>query len=107
MKKKSNWFTKILFIFFLVFIVTYIITKSGYYETKLYNKTLLTDNKIKEFENDIKEGKVISLDSYYIPEKKDYSSFMSKTGKKISNSISNNMVGFFTQFGKILKKLFW
>ena len=107
MKKKSNWFLRILLVFFIIFMVTYIITQSGYYEAKVHNKTLLTDQKIKQFEEDIKSGKKISLDSYYIEEKPDYSSLLSNTGKKVSNNLSKSLVGFFTQFGKIMKKLFW
>ena len=107
MKKKPNLFLRLLFCLFIVFIVSYIITKTGYYENKLYEKTVLTDKKIKEFENDIKSGKVISLDNYYVEEKKDYSSFLSTTGRKLSNTLSNGMVNFFTQFGKVMKKLFW
>ena len=107
MKKKSNWFLRILFMFFVIFVMSYIVTRSGYYEAKLRNKTTLTDQKIKQFEDDVKEGKSISLDSYYTEEKPDYSSLLSNTGKKLSNNLSKSIIGFFTQFGKIVKKLFW
>ena len=107
MKAKHNIFLRLMLFLFIIFIVLYIMTKTGYYENKLHEKTILTDEKIKQFEADIKEGKEISLDSYYIEEKPDYSSTISNLGKNISNKASSNIINFFTQFGKVLKKLFW
>ena len=82
-------------------------SKSGYYESHLTRKTLLTNEKIKEFEEDVKAGKEIDLESYYVPEKKDYSSFASKLGKKVTLHLSTGLEKIFNSSGKVLKKLFW
>ena len=57
MKKKINWFKKFLTISFIIFMGLYISSISGFYEAKLSNKVALTDEAIKEFENDRIGGK--------------------------------------------------
>lgn len=106
MKKKTNPFLRILFLLFLVFIFLYLLVNTGYYESKIAKKTLITDKKIKQFERDVKMGKPIDLDSYY-EEEKDYSSIVSKAGKQITGKLSIGLESFFKNSGKVLKKLFW
>ena len=53
MKKKKNWFLRLLTILFIIFIGLYIASISGYYEASLGNKVALTDEAIKRFEQDV------------------------------------------------------
>ena len=48
----------------LVFISSYMISTSGYYEYNLQRKTIITNEKIKQFEEDIKNNKEIDLIDY-------------------------------------------
>ena len=64
MKKKTNLFKKFLTISFIIFMGLYISSISGFYEAKLSNKVALTDEAIKEFENDVIEGKTIDVNTY-------------------------------------------
>ena len=64
MKKKTNWLKKFLTISFIIFMGLYISSISGFYEAKLSNKVALTDEAIKEFENDVIEGKTIDVNTY-------------------------------------------
>lgn len=70
----------------IVFISSYMIAESGYYEYTMQQRTIITNEKIKEFEEDIKNNKNIDLKEYLNKEQNDYSN-------KITNlvySISDN-----------------
>ena len=95
-KKLSNFVFALLF---LSFLVVYVAQSTGYYENLNYRKTYLTEEKIKEFENDVAEGKKINPDDYVIEEHKDYSNKLSKFGLKSSLFIEK-------YFKKIMNKLF-
>ena len=73
MKKKTNWFKRFLTISFIIFMGLYISSISGFYEAKLSNKVALTDEAIKEFENDVIEGKTIDVNTYITNKNVDYS----------------------------------
>lgn len=107
MKKKPNIFLRMIIVLFLIFIFLYAMVKSGYYESKIAKKTLLTEQKIKEFEHDVKIGKEINIDNYYNEEEKDYSSIASKAGKQLTLKLSKSLNTFFSTSGKVIKKLFW
>lgn len=47
-----------------IFISSYMISTSGYYEYNLQRKTIITNEKIKQFEEDIKNNKEIDLIDY-------------------------------------------
>ena len=107
MKRKSNLFLRIMFILFLIFIAFYISVRSGYYDSKISKKTILTNEKIKKFEEDIKNNKVIDISNYYDKEEKDYSSFVSRTGQKISSGCSKVVSSILHNAANVFKKLFW
>ena len=70
---KNKYLLKlILILIFIVYICSYYISNSTYYEYELHRKTIITNEKIKEFENDIKNNKDISLKDYYEEEDNDY-----------------------------------
>lgn len=80
MKKAFNLIVIIMLIFFLsLYFSRY---ASDYYD----NKNVLTEEAIKQFENDVKEGKQINAKNY-IPEEKDYSNNISSFGIKTSKLI--------------------
>ena len=66
----------------LIFLFSYFIENSGYYEYNLHSKKNLTEEEIKRFENDIKEGKNIDLNSYLTKENIDYSNSLTRTASK-------------------------
>ncbi len=72
---------------FIMFIFIYAIGSSGLYEYKLNEKKVLTEEQIKNFENDVNSGNVIDITDYIIPEK-DYDNVFTKTNRKISQYIS-------------------
>ena len=96
---KLQQLIKILGITIIIFFISlYSTTIGGYYENKLSNQNILTEEAIKRFEEDVKAGKQI-IASNYIEEKKSYGNKASKLGIKMSNLISST-------FDKTMKFIF-
>ncbi len=105
-KKKTNLFFKILGLLFFVYISLYIALESGYYETKVTKKTSMTEESIKKFEQDIKEGKPIDLESYTYNEVKDYSNNTTDMAVYIGKKVEKFMSTGITDIFDIIKTLF-
>ena len=71
-----------------MFICIYFATTSGYYEYKLREKSDLTEDAIRRFEKDVKEGKNVDINDYLDNTSKDYNNGMSNFNKKLSNGIN-------------------
>ena len=105
-KKKIHPILKILFVFFIIYIALYIASSSGYYETRIRNKVTITDNNIKDFEEKIKNGEEINLDSYLTNDIIDYSNSVSKMGDKLTNGVEIFVFKGSKLVGDIIKSLF-
>lgn len=103
-KKKKNTFLKIIFAVFILFLLLYLMDDLGYYNIRAKNK-VLTEEKIKEFESDVKNGKSIDLKEYTV-DNTNYRNVYSNIGYNLSNCIDTVLNKGFKEFGKILKKLF-
>lgn len=88
--------TKIFWKFFLVLLIgftaLYISEATGYYEFEQHNKKVLTEEKIKKFEEDIENGKNIDINEYVVSSKPIYESKLSKLGNKISKKVEKTIV---------------
>ena len=82
--KTFKIFVLVLVIMFTAF---FLVTTGEYYEHKLRENTILTNEAIERFEKDIKEGKNIDLDNYIPNNNKDYSNGMSNFNKSVSGTI--------------------
>ena len=58
--------------FFVSFVISYVIGESGYYEYELANKKYLTEEEMKKFEEDVRNGENIDLKDYTVETRKDY-----------------------------------
>ena len=86
--KSSGIFRIVLLVLFILFAGVYLVGNSGYYDYDVTFKTRLTEQQIKEFEEDIKNGEVIDVDSYLELNEKNYDNKISKTTLDISRKIS-------------------
>ena len=93
-------------ILFIVYVSYSLALESGYYESKVKQKTILTDEKIEEFEQDIKEGKEIDIKDYTIEDYHDYSSPLSKAGQDLSLGLENFITKGIGEFVAVVSKLF-
>ena len=59
-------------IFFVAFVISYVIGESGYYEYELANKKYLTEEEMKKFEEDVRNGEEIDLKDYTVDTRIDY-----------------------------------
>ena len=105
-KEKKNPFFRILGALFLMFMCLYFILESGYYEAKISKKTAMTEESIKQFENDIKEGKEVDINDYVVEKNRDFSNNTTKTGVFISSLVEDFMSEGILKMTDILKKLF-
>ena len=96
---KNKFLKVIIIIIIVVFVSAYYISNSGYYEYHMQQKTVLTNDKIKEFEEDVKNGKNIDEKIYLEDTDKDYSNNISNIIYKISTDGTKVT-------RKIIKKLF-
>ena len=106
MKRKKNWFLRLISILFIIFISLFIANKNGFYESKVKKETVLTNEKIKEFEKDLNEGKVVNINNYFVQDKKDYSNKINRAGEKLSYSINELLIHGFKDIWQIFKVLF-
>ena len=103
---KKNPFFKILLVFFFIFMALYIALESGYYDIKMGRKATITEEKLQEFESDVKDGKEVDLKDYLTDDYVDYSSSVSRFGSKIGSSLDKLMDGGIDGFLNLLGSLF-
>lgn len=85
----KNKIPKILLILSLIiFSSSYFIEKTGYYDYKLQEKTILTNKQIKKFEEDIKNGKEVDINTYFLENNKYYSNKLNTKITKVSLTIN-------------------
>lgn len=93
---------------FLGFLVLYFSQASGYYENLNNKKSTLTEEKIKEFEEDVKSGKEIKIENYVVNIKKDYSNKVSNfglfTSKAFAKYFKMGMNGIFGGIDKMVNE---
>lgn len=99
---------KIFLAIFIAFTVLYFTQATGYYEYQLHEKVILNEEKIKQFEQDIKDGKDINVDNYITEEVINYENNVSKLGLTISNNLSStikdSMNSVFKYIGKMVEE---
>ena len=105
-KKKKNKGLIILSILFSIYLIVLYSKSNGYYDYKEYNKMKMTDEAMKKFEEDVKNGENIDINSYIDNTYKDYSNSLTKMGTKFGNISKDLMTNGFTKIIKVLEKLF-
>lgn len=94
----KNVFKIIFLVGVLAFLFLYVSYKNGYYIKKKEENTILTEEKIKEYENDLKNGVDVSKKNY-ITVRNNYDSAYSRILLKLSRTVENG-------FDKTIKFVF-
>lgn len=81
-------FNGLIWFLFLSFLVLYFAQANGYYEDLNNKKSSLTEEKIKQFEKDVKNGKEIKVENYVVDIKKDYDNKISSFGLFTSKGLA-------------------
>ena len=87
-----------LFLLIGAYFVLYISYRNGYIERKNHEKTILTDEMIMKYEEDLKNGVDVSKIDYII-EENNYSNFYTNMNLKIANRIEKG-------FDNVIKYIF-
>ena len=102
--KKESIFKFILLCFIICFLVILFAGKTGYYEKKLRDNSILTEEQIKKFEEDIKNGKSVYISNYVINENKDYTTKLTSdvysVSLKLEKTIDKIVKFIFNEVGK-------
>ena len=89
----------------IIFLCSYFIETSGYYEYNLQHRKNLTEEGIKQFEEDVKEGKDIDINDYLKQTNIDYSNKLTKTTSNASIKLNNYIKEILTNGFGIFEKL--
>ena len=104
--KKNKIYKFIFYMFFISFLVIYFSELTGYYEYHNHQKSALTEEQIKKFEEDVKNGNEVDINKYLVVDTKKYNNALSKLASKLSDNISkivNNGVEYtFKYISKII-----
>ena len=87
--KKNKLLRFVMIVLFLAYVVSYYIANSSYYEYQLQERTIMTNEKIKEFEEDVKNNQNIDVKDYVTTEQVDYSNRISNLIYSFSDSANN------------------
>ena len=88
-KLRTKIFRISFIILFAVYLTDYVSNKYGYYEYQKHEQVTLTEEQIKKFEQDVKDGKEIDIENYVTDVNKNYQTKLSQTGLNISNGLAN------------------
>lgn len=99
---ENNFFRIMFLTIFLIFIALYYSSNSGLIDYQARNKTVLTEEQIKMFEEDVKNNVQIDLKKYIEDKEEKYDNNISKTTLKLSNTIGETIQsGLDYLFGKL------
>ncbi len=105
-KLRTKIFRITFIILFAIFLTMFISNKYGYYEYKKTEQVTLTQEQIKQFEEDVKNGVNIDLENYLEKTNKNYQTKFSQIGLNISNSVAdivkNGVDGMFKYISKYM-----
>ena len=104
MRVKDIWIGIGVFLL-VIFFGLYFSSKTGYYETEEKNKTILTLEQIKAFEQDVQNGAEIDLKDYLKTFEKNYDNSVSKHALQISNFIGKMVKNMITKAVKSLANM--
>lgn len=105
---KTAWlvFKRIITILFIIFIILYFQVETGLINENR-NKTIITQENLKKFEEDVKNGEYIDIKNYTETNKVNTSNIVSDMGYYISNKASyffgEELSNIFEMIGKLIK----
>lgn len=106
-KKKVNYFKVLFEIVFVVYLFIYFFYQDNYYERKIARDAYVNEQNIRRFEDDVRNNKVLDLDSYLTVEEKDYSNKISRLGEKFNDIFGTRIIKGTAGIFNGLKKLVW
>lgn len=104
---KNNFIRIMSLTIFLIFLALYYSSNAGLIDYQAKNKTALTEEQIKMFEEDVKNNVEIDLKKYIENTEEKYDNKISKTTLKLSNTIGETVQSaldfLFNKLEKVMK----
>ena len=104
--KNIKIFRSILVTLFLIFLALYFSSNAGLIDYQAKHQTVMTEESIKQFEDDVRNGNDIDVKKYVKKNDKEYDNFLSRETLKLSNSIGKGVEGIlkfvFKKFEKVI-----
>ncbi len=103
----NNYFKIFILIFIVFFLFLYFSYQNGYYIDKNKEKKILTEEKIKEYEEDLKNGVDVENKDYVVVSStydNSYTRFALSFSKKIESSIDKVIKYFFRKIGNSINQ---
>ncbi len=88
----------------IIFFGTVLLSVSGYYQTELQKKMILTQEAIDNFERDVKMGKDVNINNYLDIKEKNYDNNFTRSGRFLSKKINNLISSSIKKTLKIITK---
>lgn len=105
--KKSKFLKGVFIGIILIFLFSYFLEYSGYYEYNLHSKKNLTAEAMQQFEEAVKNGEKIDLNSYLMESTVDYSNSLTRTASqanlKLNEYLKKILTGGFDMLGRFIK----
>ena len=86
--KKKKVIKVLVYSVLVLFLFSYFIEYTGYFEYNLQKKKNLTEEEIEQFEEDVKAGKDIDINSYLKSDSIDYSNRLTRTTSEVSINLN-------------------
>lgn len=83
----NGMFKFVFIILFVAFLTLYVSNQTGYFEYQQRQNVILTEEKIKQFEIDVKNGVKLDIEKYLEDTKINYNNKTSKLGLFLSNKL--------------------
>lgn len=103
----NKTFKMFVIISFAIYLTIFISNKYGYYEYQKLKQVTLTQEQIKKFEEDVKNGNNVEIEDYLDNVNVNYQTKLSQIGLNISNTlsktISKGVDGFFSYVDKLIE----
>ena len=103
--KPKKIFNTIVFCLFALFVSLYFASSTGYYEYQNKEKTKFTEEKMKEFEKDLKEGKKVDITNYLVTDTSNYNNKVTELGLTISDIVNNGILNGLQKTFEMIEKL--
>ncbi len=103
--KPKKIFNTVLFCLFVLFVSLYIASEAGYYEYQNKEQVKFTEEKMKEFEEDVKNGKKVDLKDYLTTTEKNYANKVTELGVTLSDFVNNGIIKGLEKTFKLVEKM--
>lgn len=103
--KPKKIFNTCIFCLFVLFVSLYIASNAGYYEYQNKEKVKFTEEKMKEFEEDLKLGKKVDIKDYLTSNTKNYDNKVTELGLTLSDIVNNGIINGLEKTFRLVEKL--